>query len=194
MVPPTWPRGRHSEEKTVTASQQTRDEYTNSGDKIGAQRGHSKTEQNPGPGGPFESGRGGGRSPRGTVVTAMLRAIPPAAATPGGRVPRPGWRAKPAGKESAAAGRSKGTHPGGRSGRRERPRRKRTLPAGRMGQGAQAGGGRAWRGPAAGRRPAVSTEARDPPAVGDGGAPRLPGRGGLRGRGREPGPLQVLLC
>lgn len=121
VVPPTWPRGRHSEEKTVTVSQQTRDEYTNSGDKISAQRGHSKTEQNPGPGGPFESGRGEDRSPRGTVVTAMLRAIPPAAATPGGRVPRPGWRAKPDGKESAAAGRSKGTHSGGRCGRRERP-------------------------------------------------------------------------
>ena len=95
---------------------------------------------NPGPRGPFESGHGEDGSPRGGVVTAMLRAIPPAMATSRGRgqrrVPRPGWRAKPTGKESAAAGQSKGTHPEGRS-----PRGREWPPEG-SGHCGREGGGR----------------------------------------------------
>lgn len=103
-------------------------------------------EQSPGPRGPLESGRGEDGSPRGAVVTVMLGAISPAAATPRGRgqrrVPRPGCRAKPTGKESAAAGRSKGTHPEGPPPRgRERPPEGSGHWAARTGQGAQAGEG-----------------------------------------------------
>lgn len=64
VVPPTWPRGRHSEEKTVTASQQAGDEYLIQEIKS-APRGHSKTEQNPGPGGPFEKRAWGRQVPEG---------------------------------------------------------------------------------------------------------------------------------
>ena len=79
-------------------------------------------------------------------------------------------------KESAAAGQSKGrmlkdAFLAGGSGRQKQA----DTAGGKAGAGSAGWGRQAWWCPAAGRRPAVQTEARDPPAVGDGGAPRLPG-------------------
>ena len=100
-------------------------------------------------------------------MTVLLRRIAPAVATPGGRgqrrAPRPGWRPTPTGKRSAAAGRSEGTHPEGRtfsSREGEAARRQRTLGgkdgAGSAGRACGARGGEAACGGDQGARPSSS--------------------------------------
>lgn len=175
-------RGRHSEEKNSDNFPETRTN-TNSGDKS-APREVTATNRTLGPGPQAKVGEETG--PREGQCDRDAEGLSP------GRRPRlegesavQGWRAEPAGKEGRAGPRGRilewtfwqeGSDPEGSGPCRQEG----------WGQGAQAGGGRGGRGPAAGRRPAVSTEARDPPAVGGMAVPLdCSGRGGPGGPGRE---------
>lgn len=70
----------------------------------------------------------------------------------------------------------------------------RTLPAGRMGRGAQGRGERGVAGPSSEEAGPVGLTGAGLRSWGDGRCCQAARARRLRGRGREPGPLQVLLC